>query len=153
MLLTLFVSYVREDEAEVGRLVNDLTARGETVWWDQMLLPGQPWDHHIQLAIRESFAAIVCLSPSSVARVRSGQFRELAMLQERVTGYSQLASYLFPVRLAQCEVPYYRLTGQLSLDQIEYTDLFPEERRAVNLDRLIQGLARAPERPTTARRS
>jgi hypothetical protein len=149
----IFVSYVHEDEADVGRLVHDLEARGEIVWWDQMILPGQAWDNHLQLAIRDSFAAIVCLSHASVARVRSGQFRELVLLQEVITGYSQLSSYIFPVRLDECEIPYYRLTGQLMLDQIEYTDLYPEERRAANLERLVQGLARAPERPMATRRN
>jgi hypothetical protein len=76
----IFLSYVREDEAEVSRLVSDLEALGERVWWDAMLLPGQAWTHQIDLAIREAFAAIICLSPASVVRARSGQFRELAVL-------------------------------------------------------------------------
>jgi hypothetical protein len=97
----IFISYVREDAAEVARLVGDLEARSESIWWDQMILPGQNWKHQIQLAIRESFAAIVCLSPASVALVRSGQFSELAVLSDIVAGYSQLASYLFPVRLQE----------------------------------------------------
>jgi hypothetical protein len=148
----VFISYVHEDKREVARLVRDLQARGERVWWDEDLLPGQALDPHIEIAIRRSFAAIICISSASAAQVRSGQFRELAIFQELVSSYSQLATFLVPVRLDDCEVPYYRFNAQLLLSQILTIDLFPEDRRSANLERLVAGLASAPERPIAARR-
>src|SRR5712692_9648745 len=64
MPLTIFFSYARgDDEAFVGRLHADLTARGFDVWWDRVSMPtrGLTFLHEIRDAIdaRERFILVI----------------------------------------------------------------------------------------------
>ena len=67
-----FVSYVREDADEVGKLVSVLQAASIPVWKDtENLWPGEDWQQKIREAIEDgSLALIACFSTSSAQRRR-----------------------------------------------------------------------------------
>lgn len=55
----LFISYKREDEARVGRLVQALQKAGLQVWWDRGLPGGESWRDNIQAALDRAKCVIV----------------------------------------------------------------------------------------------
>jgi len=76
-----FISYVREDAAEAGRLQQVLEAAGVRVWRDKSdLWPGEDWREKIRRAITaDALVFIACFSRKSVARKRSYQNEEIAL--------------------------------------------------------------------------
>ena len=62
----VFVSYKREDEARVGRLVQALESTGLSVWWDRGLAGGESWRTQIQTALDAAKCVIVVWTRESV---------------------------------------------------------------------------------------
>jgi hypothetical protein len=62
----VFVSYKREDEARIGRLVQALERRGFSVWWDRGLPGGEGWRAGIEAALAEAGCVIVAWTEASV---------------------------------------------------------------------------------------
>jgi len=55
----VFVSYKREDEARVGRLVQALEEAGLDLWWDRGLPGGESWRDNIQGALDQAKCVVV----------------------------------------------------------------------------------------------
>jgi hypothetical protein len=63
----IFVSYTRDDEVFVKRLVDDLSQSGANVWLDiRNARPGRHWTRSIEQALSESSMMIVVLSPAAL---------------------------------------------------------------------------------------
>jgi hypothetical protein len=62
----LFVSYKRQDEARVARLVQALEGAGLSVWWDRGLPGGESWRANIEAALESAKVVIVCWTHASV---------------------------------------------------------------------------------------
>ena len=62
----VFISYKREDEARVGRLVRALEKAGLKVWWDRGLPGGENWRANIQSALDGAKCVIVAWTRGSV---------------------------------------------------------------------------------------
>jgi hypothetical protein len=62
----LFLSYKREDETRVTRLVNALQKSSLTVWWDRGLAGGQNWRTEIHHALAAAKCVIVVWTHASV---------------------------------------------------------------------------------------
>ena len=62
----IFVSYKREDEKRVGRLVRALEGAGWSVWWDRGLPGGESWRSQIQTALDAAKCVIVAWTRESV---------------------------------------------------------------------------------------
>jgi hypothetical protein len=62
----VLVSYKREDETRVARLVRALEAHGLSVWWDQTLVGAQGWREGIEAALRGAGCVIVVWTRGSV---------------------------------------------------------------------------------------
>lgn len=65
----VFLSYKREDEARVGRLVQALEKAGLKVWWDRGLPGGESWRANIQGALDGAKCVIVAWTHESVGPV------------------------------------------------------------------------------------
>jgi hypothetical protein len=63
----VFISYKREDEAVVGRLVKALRGDGLSVWWDRDIPTGAPWEDTIEREHEAARALVVCWSRAAVA--------------------------------------------------------------------------------------
>ncbi len=61
----VFISYKREDESRVGRLVQALKKAGLNVWWDRGLPGGESWRANIQSALTEAKCVIVAWTRES----------------------------------------------------------------------------------------
>jgi TIR domain len=62
----VLVSYKREDEPRVARLIRALQHHGLTIWWDQGLPGGEEWRANIEKALTEAACVVVVWSHGSV---------------------------------------------------------------------------------------
>lgn len=62
----VLVSYKREDEPRVARLIRALQQHGLIIWWDQGLPGGEEWRANIENALNEAGCVVVCWSHGSV---------------------------------------------------------------------------------------
>jgi len=82
----VFVSYKREDEARVGRVVTALEGAGLSVWWDRGLPGGESWRHQIQTALDGAKCVVVVWTHDSVGpagdfvRDEAGQAKRRGLL-------------------------------------------------------------------------
>ncbi len=143
----VFLSYGRENKAEVSKLRMDLLAAGETVWWDADILGGQDWKQEIRKAMRESYAVIACFSKETEARMESGIYPELLDAIEAFRNYAPGGSFLIPVRLSECEIPIIEIDSTRTLDRLQRIDLFPATARGDALTRLVDSLKNSPRHP------
>lgn len=122
LIIKLFLSYSREDEAEAEKLWRRLNAYpGVDVWWDKRsLMPGQIWRKEIEGAIRDADYFLVLLSTRSV--VKRGHFqREIrAALNVLENDLPENAAFLVPIRIDNCTPHFERLKEH------QYVDLFPD---------------------------
>src|SRR5688500_9183756 len=93
----LFISYKREDEGRVGRLVQALERTGLSVWWDRGLPGGADWRQQRQSALDAARCVIVVWTQESVGP--SGDFvRDEA-------GQAKRRGVLIPVLLEKVPLP------------------------------------------------
>jgi hypothetical protein len=62
----VFLSYKREDEARVARIVKALVDEGLPVWWDRGLPGGEEWRANIEAALDAAKVVVVCWTRASV---------------------------------------------------------------------------------------
>jgi hypothetical protein len=143
----VFLSYCRENAAEVAQLRQDLIAAGEAVWWDQDIKPGQDWKLAIRTAIRNAYAVVLCLSAESEARTTAGIYPEAA---DAITAYREYAPgsiFLIPVRLSDCEIPPIEIDGTRTLDRLQFVDLFPAGAYPAGIKKLLEAIQATPYHP------
>jgi TIR domain len=93
----VFVSYKREDEPRVGRLVQALKSTGLSVWWDRGLAGGESWRVQIQTALDTAKCVIAIWTHESVGP--AGDFvRDEA-------GQAKRRGVLVPVKLDSVDPP------------------------------------------------
>ena len=91
----IFLSYSREDQATARRFAAALEQEGFSVWWDQTLHSGDPYDRVTEQALKDARATVVLWSPHSV---ESRWVRAEATIADR-------HRKLLPVMIAECERP------------------------------------------------
>jgi hypothetical protein len=141
----VFLSYCRDNAAEVARLRQDLIAAGEAVWWDQDIKPGQDWKFAIRSAIKNAYAVVLCLSAESGARITAGIYPEVA---DAITAYREYAPgsiFLIPTRLSDCEIP--QIDGTRTLDRLQYVDLFPPGAYPAGIKKLLEAIHATSHHP------
>jgi tetratricopeptide (TPR) repeat protein len=152
----VFISYCREDFAEVARLRDALVALGFEVWWDNDLLPGQDWKYEIREAIKRSSAVILCLSARALGRKRTYIYPEAL---DAIAAYRQCRPgeiFLIPVRLSQCEIPSIEIDHTRDLDRLHCVDLFPTNRWEAGIRKIAESIgadeieAPRPRKPEVA---
>ena len=61
----VFVSYKRDDEVRVGRLVKALQKQGLSIWWDRELPGGEQWRAKLEAALAQAKCAVVVWTRAS----------------------------------------------------------------------------------------
>jgi hypothetical protein len=143
----VFLSYCRDNLQDVAALRDELISAGETVWWDQDILPGQDWQFEIRQARKAAYAFVLCLSAESQARTISGIYPEAMDAIEAYRQYKPGTVFLIPVRLSQCDIPPIEIDSTRTLDRLQYADLFPPAKRGYGLTRLKAAIRAAPLHP------
>jgi TIR domain len=156
IMARVFLSYCREDFADVARLRDALVAEGFEVWWDNDLLPGQDWKYEIREAIKRSSAVILCLSARALERKRTYIYPEAL---DAIAAYRQCRPgeiFLIPVRLSQCEIPSIEIDHTRNLDRLHCVDLFPANRWEAGIQKIAESIGPAeiaaprPRKPDVA---
>ena len=102
----VFISYSRENQQAVIKLVEYLRAQGVTVWMDESDIHGATmWTKEIVEAIRASSVFILAISRHSTGS--KNVVKELALASER-------EKIILPIYLEQCDIPEtmeYQLAG------------------------------------------
>jgi hypothetical protein len=124
----VFLSYVREDATKVDRLQNALEAAGISVWRDTRDIgPGLDWRMEIRRAITENaLVFIACFSEASVTRDRTIQHEELTLAIEEYRLRRRDRPWLIPVRFSDCRLPRLDIGAGLTLDSLNWLDLFED---------------------------
>lgn len=143
----VFLSYCRENQDQVKQLHDDLEQAGETVWWDQDILPGQNWKLEIKKALDDSYAVICCFSQESEVRYQSGIYPELRDAIRIYRTYAPGMVFLIPARLSNCTIPSLEIDDTTTLDHLQYVDLFPQTTRNVEIQNLLKSLRATPDHP------
>ncbi|MEL6129266.1 MAG: toll/interleukin-1 receptor domain-containing protein [Cyanobacteria bacterium J06627_3] len=143
----VFLSYCRDNADEVRRFYDELTAAGETVWWDQDILPGQDWKLEIRKAMRDAYAVVLCLSAETADRITTGIYPEVLDAIKAYRTYAPGSIFLIPVRLSQCELPFIEIDDTRTLDRLQCVDLFPDSNRGPGIQKLLRALQAAPNHP------
>jgi biotin carboxyl carrier protein len=136
-----FLSYVREDSAQVDRLQQILEDADIPLWRDTARLwPGQDWRAQIRSAItRDALVFLACFSKASVARIQSYQNEELNVAIEQLRLRPRQDTWLIPIRFDDCEIPDWDIGGGRTLRYLQYVDLFGDRYRQ-NAGRLVQAI-------------
>lgn len=138
--MQVFLSYSRRDAAFVGRLADDLEARGIDPWLDTDDLPTDDedrWRRSVIQGIRASSSVILVLSPDSV--------RSEAVERE-VTAAAEMSRRIIPILHRPCELPD---TVLFELAGVQRTD-FVNQPYSVALDQLVTRLQTVPTRSEDA---
>jgi TIR domain len=138
-----FLSYVREDSAQVDRLHQALQDAGIPVWRDTSdLWPGEDWRKKIRKAITDNaLAFIACFSSRSLAREKSYHNEELVLAIEQLRLRRPDDPWLIPVRFDDCHIPDLDLGAGRTLTSIQRADLFGDGRD-VGTERLVAAIGR-----------
>ncbi len=106
MIPDVFISYSREDQQKVVKLVEHLRARGLSVWMDETDIHGATmWTEEIVEAIHKCTLFILAISSHSTGS--KNVVKELALASER-------EKKILPLYLEHCEIPKnmeYQLAG------------------------------------------
>lgn len=134
----IFISYVREDSAEVDRLCAVLDAAQIPYWRDRNALgPGDAWKAKIREAIRSgSVVFLACFSDRSRAKDKSYMNEELTLAVDEFRQMPPGRTWLIPVRFDAGDVPYWDLGAGRALSDLNFSDLFGAQY-AANATRLV----------------
>ncbi len=129
MVARIFLSYAREDEAQVRDVYRRLLDAGFEVWMDKInLLPGQRWQQEIPRAIRNSDFILIFFSKHSVAK-RGYIQREFRLALDTLEEMPPDAIHTIPIRLDDCQIPE-------QFHHLQWSDL----SEAGEFDRIVQAL-------------
>jgi hypothetical protein len=144
----VFISYVREDSAEVDELQRVLDAAGVPVWRDTASLwPGEDWRARIREAItQDALAFIACFSSRSAARQTTHQNEELLLAVEQLRSRRPNDPWLIPVRFDNCDIPDLDLGLGRTISSLQCADLFGANRNRA-AERLVAAVQQRLRRP------
>jgi TIR domain len=101
----VFLSYAREDRADVEWLHFQLTQSGFRPWLDtRKLVGGQEWEYEVRRAIRGAAAVVFCISKRSVSKFGFVQ-KELRFALDVALEAPEGVNFLIPLRLDDAELP------------------------------------------------
>src|SRR5690349_18442157 len=112
----IFVSYSRDDEAFVKRLVADLRAAGVDIWLDQYdISPGQRWDMAIERALDAATHVLFVMSKSSV---------QSENVRDELDTAIDAGKTIVPILIEDCKPP-------LRVRRMQYTDFRKDYDKAL----------------------
>ena len=121
----VFISYVRENAAQVQRLCDELTKQGIKVWRDRNeLTPGTRWKQAIRRAISEGAFFIACFSQEYNARQQTFMNNELTLAIEELRQRPGDQAWFIPIKLSDCDIPDRDIGGGETLQDIQWVELY-----------------------------
>jgi len=123
----VFISYIRDDQALVDRICEELKSRGVEVWLDRTSIrPGQRWKDAIRTAISEGSFFLACFSNSYASRDSTYMNEELTLAIDELRLKSFRREWFIPVLLSECDVPARSIGGGETLLDLQWLDLYTD---------------------------
>ncbi|MFD6613397.1 TIR domain-containing protein [Micromonospora chalcea] len=128
----VFISYVREDVAEVSRLARELRARGIEVWLDRDSLEvGVRWKDAIRQAIRDGDYFLAVFSPAYAQRRQTYMNEELLVAVEELRLRPRNRRWFLPVTLGADVVPDVPIGPGETLNDLQQVSLVDDWETAI----------------------
>lgn len=128
----VFVSYSRDDQVLVDRLVTELHKAGVNVWIDrERIKPGQRWQNAIKKAIEDGTYFIACFSGNLEKRDSSYVNEELVLAIEELRRRPIDRTWFIPVILTECVIPDRPIGAGETLRDIQWVDLVKDWKRGI----------------------
>lgn len=126
----VFISYVKEDSAQVDELCKVLKAAGVPYWRDRESLgPGDAWRDKIREAIRQgSMVFLACFSDNSNTKRKSYMNEELNLAVEEYRQVAPGQTWIIPVRFSDVQLPPWELSAGRTLSDINYVNFFGDSK-------------------------
>ncbi|MEQ8766555.1 MAG: TIR domain-containing protein [Planctomycetota bacterium] len=136
----VFISYVRENEAQVQRLAAELRKADIKVWLDRdNLKPGTRWQDAIKGAIREGSFFIACFSDEYDRRDITYANEELTLAREELRKKDRSTTWFIPLLLSG-DVPEIPIGPGETIRDIHWVDVTEDwESGVAQLIGVIQG--------------
>lgn len=130
-----FISYVREDQAQVTRLAQALAEYKLPVWLDrESLVAGQRWKDAVREAIRAGDLFLACFSRSYFARKKSYMNEELILALDELRQRPTDRSWFVPISLDGSGIPQRTIGGGETLHDLQWVvDLSAGWERGVKM--------------------
>jgi hypothetical protein len=123
----VFISYVRDNAADVDRLCAALIASGAKVWLDRNdISPGARWRDAIRDAIRSGDYFIACFSSEYQGRDKTYMNEELTLAIEELRQFPTDRAWFIPVLLSECDVPSRAIGAGETLLDINWVPLYAD---------------------------
>ncbi|WP_128003556.1 toll/interleukin-1 receptor domain-containing protein [Piscinibacter defluvii] len=144
----VFISYVRENTAQVERLRTELQSHGIRVWLDRNdIAPGVYWEDAIRRAIEQGDFFLACFSDEYSARHSTYMNEELHLAIQQLRLRPHDRAWFIPVVLSGA-VPDWQIGPGKTLRSLQWAELF-EDRWADGLQAIVGALRAAlHESPT-----
>ncbi len=146
----VFISYVQENDAIVGRLCDELRQQGIEVWRDrEQIQPGQRWRQAIRQAIEQGAFFLACFSTESTERDSTYMNEELTLAIEKLRKRPTDRTWFIPVLLSDCHVPHRDIGGGETLRDLQWVTLWENWQEGLHrIVSVVKGGVR--EKPTAA---
>jgi hypothetical protein len=121
----VFISYAHDNKREVAEIVRYLRAHEINIWWDDDILPGDPWREKIQANLENCQAVLTLWTEQSV--------QSSSVIEEAEAGKGQ--GKLLHAKLDSAPLPY-------GFGEVQYADLTNWDRQSDGPEslRLIEAL-------------
>jgi len=127
-----FISYVREDQARVSDLANELTNRGVEVWLDRNeIYPGTPWQYAIRKAIENGNYFIACFSKAYATRKKTSMNEELNIAIDEIRKRHYDAVFFIPVLIDKCDMPGWAVGAGRTLRDFQWVNLYEDWNKGI----------------------
>jgi hypothetical protein len=123
----VFVSYVRENSAEIDSICSEFKRNNVEYWLDRdQIDPGKFWKKAIRDAINSGAYFLACFSREFENRTETYMNEELIVAIEifRIKSYD--SGWFIPIKLSDCKIPDMDIGAGKTLNDIQRLDLFKD---------------------------
>lgn len=137
----VFVSYVRENSAEIDSICAEFKRSNIKYWLDRdQIDPGKLWKKAIRDAINDGGYFLACFSRDYEKRSETYMNEELLVAIEILRTKSYDSGWFIPIKLSECEIPDMEIGAGKTLNDIQCLNLY--EDWETGLQRLIDVIKR-----------
>lgn len=120
----VFLSYVRENSADVDRIANELRAHGISLWLDRSdIRPGSRWKTAIRQAIHSGHFFLAVFSREYTRRTHTYMNEELTLAIEGLRQKPRNRTWFIPLCLSPCDLSVWPIGAGETMAELQFVDL------------------------------
>ncbi|MBN2285188.1 MAG: TIR domain-containing protein [Tissierellales bacterium] len=123
----VFISYVRENQKIIERLVSSLEKHGIDTWFDkEQIKPGDRWKSSIKEGISKGDFYLACFSSEYQERAQTYMNEELNIAVDELRRKPKNRKWFIPVLLNDCEIPDWNIGAGETFKSIHWVELYKD---------------------------